>query len=72
MQINTVLFDSSVSLLENLFYYDNHFTIMSYNRNELIAPHQQGRVLTIIRGECVKLLTYSGLDESGLGHWNWV
>ena len=72
MQINTVLFDSSVSLLENLFYYDNHFTIMSYNRNELIAPCQQGRVLMVVRGECVKLLTYSGLDESGLGYWNWI
>ena len=45
---------------------------MSHNRNELIAPCQQGRVLMAVRGECVKLLTCSGSDESGLGHWNWV
>ena len=43
---------------------------MSSNSKELIAKHQQGGVLTALRGDINKIITGSGTDELGLGHWN--
>ena len=40
---------------------------MSYNQYELIRSRQQGGVLSLIKGECVKLIKGSGIDSTKLG-----
>ena len=45
---------------------------MSSNSKELIAKHQQGGVLTALRGDINKVITGSGADNLGLGCWNWI
>ena len=60
--------NNSIGVVENFFRYENHFTIMSNNKKELIRPRKQGRVLTVLCREIVKLITSSRTDDSGLGH----
>ena len=45
---------------------------MSSNSKELIAKHQQGGVLTALRGDINKVITGSGTDNLGLVRQNWV
>jgi len=71
-QINLDLLHQSNTVVNNLFQDKDHFTIISYNKRELIGARQQGRVLTSIKGDYAKLITKAGSNSSGLGTWNWV
>ena len=69
-QINPSLLYHSHEATDNLFRRLEHFLIISSNRNELIAMRQQGGILTSINGKCIKLISSSSINLSGLGRWN--
>ena len=71
-RINLDLLHQAHVTPDNLFHGNNHFSIMSHNKQELIGSRQQGGVLTSAKGEISELLTESGCDPSGLGRWNWI
>ena len=49
------------SVSDNLFYGNNHFTIMSHNKHEMIGSQQQGGTLTEIKGNYVQYIAESGM-----------
>ena len=56
-QINHHLLDFTCDVNEKKFRGDQHFTMMSNNSKELVAKHQQGRVLVAARGDIIKITT---------------
>ena len=67
IQINTALLHHSNEASNNLFRGLEYCTIMSNNCYELISTKQQGRVLTLVKEECIKLISELGIDPSSLG-----
>ena len=61
------MLDSTYDINENMFRRDQHYCIISINNKELIAKHQQGRVLTAIGGDINKIITGLGANELELG-----
>ena len=67
IQVNPILLDSSYNLPESLFQSELYVARLSNNSRELIGKRQQGRVLSVVRGNLCSLATTSESDLSGLG-----
>jgi len=68
-QAQPALLDATCNMPSTLFAHETHVTKLSNNSNELINKHQQGGLMSSVRGECCKLVTATSCDPTGLARW---
>ena len=68
-QAQPALLDATCNTPSTLFAHETHVTKLSNNSNELINKHQQGGLMSSVRGECCKLVTATSCDPTGLARW---